>query len=419
MEKFTSWMEEKLGPIAAKISSSRSIMAISKSFTAILPVTMTGSLVTLVNYIKIGNLQDMLASAGITAAVNAIVAVTTNALALYLVTALGAIRARDYFEESESRLVGFVTLLVFLVMVPMTDGNFTHRYFGSAGLITAIIIGLVIPPCYKFLTEKGLAFHLPDSVPPFIADSFKAIPATIVMVVLAVLANKGCQLAGYDCLSHLIMGTLGIPFKALSGSFFAMWLLCLAVQLFWWFGIHGGMTVGAVSSILFTPNTLENVAAAAEGKALPHILTTGFGEICGGSLNQFACATAILFACKREDLRAIGKIGLVPSIFNISEPLRFGLPTVLNPYLFVPAVFSMPTAQVVGYILCKLGLLARPRIASVFGTPVFLGAFMVGGVSALIYNIFVFAFYFFVWVIFLKMYENQKNKEDEELRKLD
>jgi PTS system cellobiose-specific IIC component len=418
MDKFSSWMEEKLGPIAGKISANRGIMAISRSFTAILPVTMTGSLVTLVNYIRIGNLQETLAAAGITAAVNAIVAVTTNALALYLVTALGLVRGRDFVDESESRVVGFITLLVFLVMTPMTDGNFTHRYFGSAGLITAIIIGLIIPPLYKFLTEKGLAFHLPDSVPPFIADSFKAIPTTMVLVICGVLLNKVCNLVGYECLSALVMGTLGIPFKALSGSFFAMLILCFAVQLFWWFGIHGGMTVGSINSILFTPNTLENVAAGAEGKPLPHILTTGFGEICGGSLNQFACATAILFACKREDLRAIGKIGLIPSIFNISEPLRFGLPTVLNPYLFVPAVFSMPIAQIGGYILCSLGILARPRIASVFGTPIFLGAFMVGGVSALIYNIVVFIFYFLVWVIFLRMYENSRNKEDAELENM-
>ena len=78
----------------------------------------------------------------------------------------------------------------------------------------------------------------------------------------------------------------------------------------------------------------------------------------------------------------------------------------------------MPIAQIGGYILCSLGILARPRIASVFGTPIFLGAFMVGGVSALIYNIVVFIFYFLVWVIFLRMYENSRNKEDAELENM-
>ncbi len=417
MEKFTNWMEEKVGPIAARIAANNSIRAVSKAFTALLPVTMTGSLVSLINYIKIGNLQDTFAAIGITDAVTLIVNVTINCMALYLVIALGIIRARDFVEESEARVVGFLTLLAFLILTPMPGGGFLHLYFGAAGLITAIIIGLTVPPLYKLLTSKGLTLRLPDSVPDFVADSFKGIPTGFVIVICGVIINKLCNLAGFMCLSELIMGTLGVPLRALTSNFLTGEFLSILNNLFWWFGIHGGMTVGQIQRILFMQPTIENIAAGAQGLPLPNIITGGFAELCGGSVHQLACVTALLIFCKREDLKAVGKIALAPAFFSISEPLRFGLPIVLNPYLFVPAVLYPPFMETVGYFLCKIGLLARPRIPYEFGLPVFVGAFAMGGISAVIYNIFVYVLEVFVWSIFLRMYENAKNREDLEAAK--
>ncbi|MCK8414381.1 PTS transporter subunit EIIC, partial [Erwinia amylovora] len=46
-------------------------------------------------------------------------------------------------------------------------------------------------------------------------------------------------------------------------------------------------------------------------------------------------------------LRSIAKLGLVPGMININEPIIFGSPIVMNPLLFIPFI----TAPVVNAII--------------------------------------------------------------------
>ena len=54
----------------------------------------------------------------------------------------------------------------------------------------------------------------------------------------------------------------------------------------------------------------------------------------GGAGNMLALVIAIFIVSKRDDYKVIGKLGFVPALFNISEPLMFGLPVVMNPILY-------------------------------------------------------------------------------------
>lgn len=48
---FTSWMEEKFVPVAAKIGSQKHLVAIRDAFISIMPITMAGSIAVLLNAI--------------------------------------------------------------------------------------------------------------------------------------------------------------------------------------------------------------------------------------------------------------------------------------------------------------------------------------------------------------------------------
>ena len=102
----------------------------------------------------------------------------------------------------------------------------------------------------------------------------------------------------------------------------------------------------------------------------------------------------------------------MPSIFNITEPLRFGLPLVLNPILFIPSVFIMSLNLLLTYIVVSLGAVSRPRIANVFGTPYLLESFAMGGFSAVIWTILMFILNIILWIPFIKMLEIEKDRED-------
>ena len=414
MSDFKTIMKEKVEPKIKEISNARFIVGISRAFSGILPVTMIGSLITLVNYIRIGNLQETLAAVGVTAAIATIVNFTTNCISLYLVFSLGAIMARFDYEENQSKTIGILALLAFLLLTPLFEGKGIElAYLGARGMFTAIIVGMVVPILYRFLSTRGLIIRLPDSVPSFIADSFNGIIPGFIIAILCVIINKLVILTGSSCLSELIMTLLQKPFTFLSTSIVTKVILTLCTSFLWFFGIHGGMVIGSVTNLLFTQATMENIAAGAAGQPLPHILTTGLTTLSGGTENLAACVAILLFI-KRDDLRAIAKLGLVPALFNISEPVRFGIPTVLNPTMFVPAVLTSPFIEILTYIVVSLGIVSRPRIAGIFGTPVFLDAFAMGGVSGLIWSILCFFIRLVIWSFFLKLFESQKNREEQE-----
>ena len=414
MADLNTIMKEKVEPKIKQLSQARFIVGISRAFSGILPVTMIGSLITLVNYIRIGNLQETLAAVGVTNAVATIVNFTTNCISLYLVFSLGSIMARFDYEENQAKTIGILSLLAFLVLTPLYDGKGIElAYLGSRGMFPAIIVGMVVPVLYRFLSNHGLIIKLPESVPSFIADSFNGIIPGFVIVIFCVIINRLVVLTGTGCLSELIMTMLQKPFTVLSTSIVTKVFLTLCTSFLWFFGIHGGMVIGSVTNLLFTQATMENIAAGASGQPLPHILTTGLTTLSGGTENLAACVAILLFI-KRDDLKAIAKLGIVPAMFNISEPVRFGIPTVLNPTMFVPAVLTAPLIEILTYIVVSLGLVSRPRIAGMFGTPVFLDAFAMGGVSALIWSVICFVIRLLVWSFFLKILEAQRNREDSE-----
>lgn len=115
----------------------------------------------------------------------------------------------------------------------------------------------------------------------------------------------------------------------------AVILAILAIQLLWSVGIHGAALVGGILGPIWLTFTQQNAAAKMAGeKILPHIVTQQFFDIfiyIGGSGTTLALALLLLFATKSEQLKAVGKSAIGPGIFNINEPITFGMPIVMNP----------------------------------------------------------------------------------------
>ena len=63
--------------------------------------------------------------------------------------------------------------------------------------------------------------------------------------------------------------------------------------------------------------------------------------------------------CIRDRLRTIGKLSFIPSLFNINEPLIFGLPLMYNPIMMIPFIIVMPLNGLITYLAMSSGLVAR------------------------------------------------------------
>src|SRR5699024_11677504 len=78
--------------------------------------------------------------------------------------------------------------------------------------------------------------------------------------------------------------------------------------------------------------------------------------VIGGSGATIGLAILLLFFSKSKRYKTLGKISLPPAIFGINEPIIFGTPMVLNPFMFVPFVFVPIIISIFAYFTISVGL---------------------------------------------------------------
>ncbi|MFP4498446.1 MAG: PTS transporter subunit EIIC, partial [Vulcanimicrobiota bacterium] len=140
----------------------------------------------------------------------------------------------------------------------------------------------------------------------------------------------------------------------------------------------------------------------------------------GGAGGTLGLAIMLLLAKSRR-LRQLGKVAIIPGLFNINEPIIFGLPIVANPMMIIPFALGPIVAGSVAYLAFHLDLATRPYLQAPWTMPAPLGAyFSTGGdwrafvlsvVSILICSA---VYYPFVRVYDKHMLEKELNGELEE-----
>ncbi|MBL3244838.1 PTS sugar transporter subunit IIC, partial [Klebsiella pneumoniae] len=87
-------------------------------------------------------------------------------------------------------------------------------------------------------------------------------------------------------------------------------------------------------------NLSANQAALAAGTVLPHVYLQGFWDhyLLIGGVGSTLPLAFLLLRSRATHLRTIGKMGILPSFLNITEPILFGAPSIMNPMLFIQVV---------------------------------------------------------------------------------
>ena len=168
------------------------------------------------------------------------------------------------------------------------------------------------------------------------------------------------------------------PVVNIVDSAFGVFFFGVLSQLLWFTGTHGVATVGVILRPFLEQNWLVNAQLNMSGQEMEHIFTMPFWNfymLIGGS-----GATLVLsFLCRRskvKQLRETGQISLLPSLFNIDEPILFASPLVANEIMFIPFIFIQPTIGVIAYFATKYGLVGKSFIRLPWVTPAPIGAFV-------------------------------------------
>src|SRR5699024_2778708 len=89
----------------------------------------------------------------------------------------------------------------------------------------------------------------------------------------------------------------------------------------------------------------------------------------GGSSMVLALPILFIIFGRSKHLKNLGRLTIGPSIFNISEPVMFGAPIVLNPILFVPFMIVPLVVTAITYFAMSVGLVAKPFAIIPWTTP--------------------------------------------------
>lgn len=172
----------------------------------------------------------------------------------------------------------------------------------------------------------------------------------------------------YDIMAPSFRAADSLPFTIVS---------VFLIHLFWFFGIHDAALAGVLGPIR-DGNLSINAAEKMSGTDLSTIFTTPFWTyfvIIGGSGSVLALSL-LMMRSKSKQLSTVGKIGFLPSVFGISEPLIFGTPLMLNPIFFFPFIFTSVMNGVVTYLCMAAGIIGKTFAVFSWQMPAPIGAFL-------------------------------------------
>lgn len=346
---------EKHQSLFIKISKNNYLMAIKDGFIAVMPAVMFSSLMLLIS--SIPPLFGVTLPAELSAWLGKVYNYTMGVLAL-LVAGTTAKHLTDNFNRSmpdgkvinsTSTMIASMCGFLFLAVTAEVKTNaLSVNYLGSQGLLSSFIAAFLTVNVYKFCIIKNITIHLPKQVPGTIAQSFKDIfPFAFAVLACALIDILSRSFANVP-FAELFQKFLTPLFKGVE-TYPGMCFIWGLSALLWFVGIHGPSIVMPAVTAFQLSNTEANLRMFQAGEHAAHAMTNNFGNYIaaiGGTGATFVVPILLICFMHSQQLKAVGKASIIPVLFAVNEPLLFGAPLILNPYMFVPFILT-PMANVI------------------------------------------------------------------------
>lgn len=382
-------------------TNNRYLVAIKDAFVVNMPLIIAGSFATLINSVLcstttgLAQLESFRFLADYSTIFSAINYAAINFMAISICFLIASFLADHY--KLDAKLAAIVAVASYIVVIPTTTSTtinevlvnisnvITNTRTNAQGLFLAMIIAILSVEILRWLmTIKALKIKMPESVPSGIAKTFESLaPTVLTLFIVSVISFTFIKLTGSN-LADAIFNVIQTPLQGVMQFPLGILLIILVSQILWVFGLHGANITSAIREPLMVAAIATNMAAVASGEAAALIVAKPFWTVfctIGGSGSTLGLLIAIFLVSKREDYKTIGKLSALPAIFNINEPLIFGLPIVLNPIIAIPFVVAPLVTAGVGYFATYIGF-AGVVIADIpWNTPPLINAFIATGGS--------------------------------------
>ena len=392
-ELFNKFMEYMV-----RFASIKSVVALKDGFILTLPLTLVGSAFLLVACFPIagwGALMSSLFGPDWAAPLFQVSGATFNILAILSV--LGITYKYCEAEGCDAITAALLALAAFLTLIKgsvvaksgeVVGGVIPGQWVGGNGVITAIIVALVSSWIFCYCEKHKIGLKMPEGVPTGVARAFAALVPGFFILLAACLLYTLCNVITSKTLPEMVFVLLQTPLQNLTDTLVGGIIIAGVQSILFWAGIHGPNIVGGVINPILMANALDNQALLDAGQSLvgnpqAKIITQQVTDVFikgGGCGLTLGFLIAAFLGAKSSQMKSISRLAFVPGLFNINEPIIFGLPIVFNPYFLIPFVGVPVLAIILTYFAIAVGFLTPFAAVQVpWTTPPVIAGFLLGG----------------------------------------
>jgi len=426
-------LESSIMVVGEKLNNNRILKVLRDAFMLAFPLTIFGSIMLVIAnfpYLEkiIGSesvvvLKDMLGPAS---------TATMSVATVFVCLGIGYYLSKE--RDVEAIYGAAIALTAFFLLTPydapigdtgqMLNGVFNIDRLGAKGMFVGIFGSFLAAYLYSVIVKKNWTIKMPPSVPPAVSKSFAALIPAVITLSIFLIVRIVFTFTPWGNVHDFVYEIIQSPLTNLGKGLIATLIAIFAIQLLWFFGLHGQIIVNSVMDPIWNTLSLENFTAFQAGSELPNVVTKQFMETftvgLGGTGMTLIVILSILAFAKSKQLKEVGKLAAPAGIFNVNEPVIFGLPIVLNPMIVIPWILGPVLATLVAYLAMASGLVPLTTgVAVPWTTPVFLSGMLAtnslrGGILQLVQMGTVLV----VWYPFLKAFDKKTLIDEQEIEAL-
>jgi PTS system cellobiose-specific IIC component len=359
--------------ILTALSENVYLSAVRAGMVAIVPMTIVGGLFLIVAYLPIEGWEARIAP--YRQLLQIPVSATFGLIAIVACFSV-AYELGKHLKQEPIVSATLATIIFLMIQIDLESSKVLMEGLGSRGLFTAILVAVITVRVQTFFTDRRFVIRMPAGVPPIVTQSFLSL-SPLLFLVLSFWVLRFVLGVDIDRIVQTALSPLVFALNTLPGIL----VYAFTVTMLWSVGINGDNALDAIVAPIFLQYLAANVEAMTQGLPLPYVTAYGFFTIfvnVGGTGATIALAL-LLWNSKDVGFRKIARLSLPTQMFQINEPIFFGLPIVLNPVFMVPYVLSALILTAASYLLMHWSVIQRPFINVPWTTPPIVGHYLVTG----------------------------------------
>lgn len=428
------FLNNKVVPAIMTFINTKAMRALKDGIMYSMPMIIVGAVFMLIGNFPVPAFTEWLSQVGLSSTLSQLSDSTFGVIAI--IAAVGIAYTYVKNEGYAGLPAGVIALCTFFILQPssvdsslllnpeQSVGAILKGWTSGKGMIGAIVCGLLVGWIYSTFLNKKVTIKMPAGVPEGVANAFTALIPGFVIVTGSGVLFAACVMGTGMTPIELVYQYLSMPLQGMTDSLGGVVMMGIMIPFFWMFGIHGSTIIGdGIMGPMLLANSAENQAILDAGLALTvengaHIVTKQF-------LDQFMTVTGsgitiglvlfMFFFAKSRQMRDLGKLGIVPSLFNVNEPILFGVPIVLNPIMAIPFIVTPLLSGLIEYAALATGLC--PLYGGVivpWTCPPIISGLLVGGWRTALLQALILVMSFFIYLPFAKMLDKQYVKNEQE-----